>query len=553
MLKTLRIRDFAIIDEMVLEFGKGLTVFTGETGAGKSILVDAIGLIIGGRATTDVVRDGSDEAVLEAIFEDIKDDELPEKMNRYGIASGKEEVLFRRNISKNGKNRVYINGILSTLSMLEDICSRLVDIHGQHEHQNLLRKDIHLEYLDAFGSLSNLKNRVKERYQYFNQLKERFKRLEEDLREKRDKEELFRYQLSEIKAAELKIGEDSELTLEKNLLSNSKILSALSDETYSLMYENDRSILSELSKIEENLAGISRIDTKMVEAEEMVKTSGVYLKEASELIRRFRDNLRYDPERLERIEERLYLIGGLKKKYGQTIEDIIACQSNLEKALSDMEHSDQDIKSVRDEIDLTSKEIEVDASELSKLRKVASGELEKDVLNELSLLQMEKTKFVVDIESIPLSQNGFDSVEFLIANLNEEPKPLARVASGGELSRIMLAIKSRLSAVDNVQTLIFDEIDAGIGGRVAEEVGRRLKDLSREHQVCCVTHLPQIAAMADTHYCVEKIFIDNRVTTRIKKLDDRERIEEISRMLGGKEKTKTALKYAEEMVRSGSR
>lgn len=553
MLRTLRVKDFAIIDELNLEFQNGFTVFTGETGAGKSILVDAIGLITGGRASTDAVRDGSDEAVVEAIFEDIKDPVLIEKMKGYGICTNSDEILIRRNINRNGKSRIYINGVLSTLSMLEDICSGLVDIHGQHEHQHLLKREMHLEYLDAFGRLSGLKNRVRESYQYLNQIKNRLNKMEEDLREKREKTELYRYQLTEIKGAGLKVGEDGELPLERDILSNSKRLSMLSEDAYCLLYENDTSILSGLGKIEEILKEISRIDPEMSETAEMVRSSTINIREASEGVRRFRDNIRYDPERLEKIEERLYLIERLKKKYGHSVEEIIDYQSRIEKELQDMEYSDQDIKALREEIDRVSKEIEAEAIELSKLRKDASREIEKEVMCELSLLQMENTRFVVSIDRGTLSQNGFDSVEFLIANMNEEPRPLARVASGGELSRLMLAIKCRLSSVDSIETMIFDEVDTGIGGRVAEEVGRRLKYLSKDHQVCCVTHLAQIAALADTHYCIEKIISGDRVIARVRKLDEKGRIEEISRMLGGKETTRTAIKYAEEMIKSGSR
>lgn len=552
MLRTLRVKDFAIIDEASLEFSKGFIVFTGETGGGKSILVDAIGLITGGRASADVVRDGSDEAVVEAIFEDIKDAGLTEKMHRYGIDTEGNDLFIRRNIARNGKSRVYINGVLSTLSMLEDICSGLIDIHGQHEHQNLLRKEMHLEYLDSFGRLSGLKIRVKEKYQYLNQIKDRLNKAEGEAKEKKDREELFRYQLAEIKGAVLKMGEDRELALERDILGNSKRLSALSDEAHDLLYGNERSIVSELKKIEENLNEIVKIDPGMGDVLDLVKSSGINLREASEMLRRFRDNVRYDPERLDKIEERLYLIERLKKKYGQSIEEIMAYQSRIEKQLQEMESSEEDIKTLREEIERVSKGLYIDAGELSKLREDAARELAKEVMHEISLLQMKDTRFVVNSDRSPLSHNGFDSVEFLIANINEEPKPLVRVASGGELSRIMLAIKCRLTSVDSVETMIFDEVDTGIGGRVAEEVGRRLKFLSEGHQVCCVTHLPQIAAMADTHYCVEKTISGDRVVIRAEKLDERGRIEEIGRMLGGKETTKTARKYAEEMIKQAS-
>lgn len=549
VLKALRIKDFAIIDELSLEFQKGFTVFTGETGAGKSILIDAIGLLVGGRAASDAVRDGSHEAVVEGIFEDTGDAGLRRKLAGYGISADENEILIRRNISVSGKNRVYINGALSTLSMLEDICSGLVDIHGQHEHQKLLRRDMHIEYLDAFGKLMEPRERIKERYHYINRLKDRLSRLEEGLREKREREELYRYQLSEIKAAGLKEGEDRDLALERDVLCNSKRLSTLSDEAYSLLYDDEGSVLARLGRIEEDLAEISKIDPAMGEAGELVRSSRANLREASDIIRRFRDNVRYDPERTEKIEERLYLIERLKKKYGQSIEEIIAYQSKIESDLEALEYSDQDIAGLKEEMGRVLKDMESGAGELSKLRNEASKRLEEEVMKELSFLQMGDTRFMVSIERMPLSQDGLDSVELMIANLNEEPRPLARVASGGELSRLMLAIKCCLSAVDSVPTMIFDEVDAGIGGMVAEEVGSRLKYLSKDHQVCCVTHLPQIAAMADNHCRVEKIVADGRVTARVKRLDKQERIEEIGRMLAGREKTKTAMKYAEEMIK----
>ena len=398
MLKVLRVKDFAIADEINLEFPDGFTVFTGETGAGKSILVDAIGLLIGGRATADVVRDGSDEAVIEAVFDKIDNDDLPAKMNRYGIELDSNEILIRRNINKNGKNRIYINGILSTLSMLEDIGSGLVDIHGQHEHQNLLKKEMHMEYLDAFGRLTILKNRVREQYQHLTELKTHLNKLEDEQREKNNKEELLKFQLAEIMGAGLKANEERELASERDILSNSKRFSALSDEAYSLLYESEKSVLSELSKIEENIAGISSIDKTMLEATEMVRSSRVILREASEVIRRFRDDIRYDPDRLDKIEERLYLIERLKKKYSWPVEDIIVYQSKIEKELEESENTDQDIKLTKEEIERVSKEIEADAGELSGLRKAASLEFEQEVVDELSLLQMGNTRFVVRID-----------------------------------------------------------------------------------------------------------------------------------------------------------
>ena len=553
MLRILRIRDFAIIDEVSLEFGIGLTVFTGETGAGKSILVDALSLIAGGRASADVVRDGAEEAIVEAVFDELIDPDLLNKITNYGIPLDGSELIIRRIISSSGKSRIYINGNLSTLSILQDIGACLIDLYGQHEHQNLLKKEMHIDYLDTFGRVTDQRDKVRESYLYLLQLKDKLNTLEESLRDKKGKEEFYRYQISEIKEADLKVGEDIELTSERYLLSNSKLLSELSNEAYHNLYDNERSVLSELSKVIDNIAEITRVYPKIQEAAELVRTANVNLREVSNLLRRFKDEIRYDPERLGQIEERLYLIDKLKKKYGQTIEEILSYQSKINKELEEIEYSDQDISLLNGEINRVTAELEKDAGELSRLRKVTSKGLEHKVMHELSLLQMVNTQFVVSLDKGAISKNGFDTAEFLIANLNETPRPLARVASGGELSRIMLAIKCLLPRSDSVQTLIFDEVDSGIGGGAADEVGKRLKYLSLEHQVCCVTHLPQIASMADNHYSVEKIISDNRVVTKIKRLDENERLKEISRMLGSRDTTKTAIKYAEEMIKRGQK
>lgn len=548
MLRALRIKDLAIIDELNLEFIEGFAVFTGETGAGKSIIVDALDLITGGRGSSDIVRDGCEETVVEGIFDRIDKIGLHNKLSRYGIETDSDELIIRRSINRNGRNRLYINGVLSTISALNDISSRLIDIHGQHEHQTLLRKESHCEYLDAFGKLSDMKNMVAGKYQIINELQLRLNKIEENVRGKKEKEELLQFQLSEIKGASIRAGEDRELVEERNILSNSQNLSALSHEAYSILYENDESVISSLGKVEDLLTEIAGIDEKMGEAADMTRTSSVSLKEVSDIIRRFKDNIRYDPERLESVTGRIYLLDRLKKKYGMTIEDILACQERVEKDLESIGYSDQEVQAIREEMEKVLNDTVSLATELSDCRRGAALRFEKEIWDELSHLSMDNTKFVINIESVPLSQNGIDSVEFMIANMNEEPRQLARVASGGELSRIVLAIKSRLSSMDSGSTLIFDEVDAGIGGGVAEEVGMRLKYLSHDNQVFCVTHLPQIAAMADSHFYVEKVVSGDRVVTKVKKLDRQERVEEISRMLGGREMTKTAMKYAAEMI-----
>lgn len=548
MLRALRIKDLAIIDELNLEFTEGFAVFTGETGAGKSIIVDALDLITGGRGSSDIVRDGCEETVIEGIFESIDKGLHKEKLLKYGIDDCGNELLVRRSISRSGRNRLYINGTLSTLSVLNDICSELIDIHGQHEHQTLLKKESHCGYLDEFGKLTELRGLVASRYRILNDLQTHLSKLEEDICRKKEKEDLIRFQLSEIKSASLKQGEDIELEGERIILSNSQNLSALSHDAYSILYENDGSVITSLSKAENLLSEIAEIDPGMADAADMVRTSRVNLKEASDLIRRFMDRIRHDPERLESVNERIYLLDRLKKKYGGTIEDMLALQESLEIDLTGIGSLDHDVSVLREEIAKVLKDVRLLADELSESRRKAAGMFEREVMGELSNLSMNNTKFVVNIERVPLSHNGVDAVEFLIANMNEEPKQLTRVASGGELSRILLAIKSRLNSIDSAPTLIFDEVDAGIGGRVAEEVGRRLKSLSQDNQLFCVTHLPQIAALADSHYHVEKVVSDDRVVTRVRQLDRKERVEEISRMLGGSDKTKSAFRYAEEMM-----
>jgi len=548
MLRALRIKDLAIIDELNLEFTEGFAVFSGETGAGKSIIVDALDLITGGRGSSDIVRDGCEETVVEGIFDSINKDLHKEKLRKYGIENNGNELLVRRSISRSGRNRLYINGSLSTLSVLNDICSELIDIHGQHEHQTLLRKESHCGYLDAFGKLTELRGRVADRYRVLDDLQGRLNKLKEEISRKKEKEDLIRFQMSEIKGASLKTGEDVELEGERVILSNSQNLSALSHDAYSILYENDESVITLLSKAEHLLSEIAGIDPGMSDAADMVTTSKVNLKDASDILRRFMDRIRHDPERLESVNERIYYLDKLKKKYARTIEDILLLQEILENDLTSIGSLDHDLSVLKEEIEKSLKDVRMLADELSESRRRAAVRFENEVMSELSKLSMNNIKFVVNFESVPLSQDGVDAVEFLIANMNEEPKQLTRVASGGELSRILLAIKSRLNSIDSVPTLIFDEVDAGIGGRVAEEVGRRLKSLSQDNQLFCVTHLPQIAALADSHYHVEKVVSDDRVVTRVRQLDRKERIEEISRMLGGSDRTKTAFRYAEEML-----
>ncbi len=564
MLKELNIKNFAIIDQLRVEFSPGLCVLTGETGAGKSIVVDALNLALGERASADLIRTGCPEAVVEAAFElnGRGTKEITAVLAEQGIEmdSG-EDLIVRRVLSAAGKNKIYINGSLANLATLSRLGASLADIHGQHEHQSLLSLEHQREMLDSFGGLAQLRDDLSRSYRRLQEVCEELAALEQGERDRAQREDLLRFQKSEIEAAMLKPGEDALLANEQKLLANAEKIAGLARAADEALYAGDGSVLSGLKKAMTGLREIAAIDNRLAQALELCEAGRAQIEEVAREVSAYADGVEFDPERLEQIGDRLDTIQKLKKKYGGSIEEIAEFGRKASAELDRMEHSAEEIERLKREIDGAKAGLTALAQELTRKRKTSARELEKKVEAELGHLGMKKTAFSVGVTQEPgddtldgkkLGPHGADRVEFLIApNPGEEPRPLARIASGGELSRIMLALKTILVEGDSIPTLVFDEVDAGIGGAVAEEVGKKLKRVAARRQVFCITHLPQIASMATSHYGVSKAVKKDRTSTEVRLLEKNERVNEIARMLGGKTITDATLRHAEEMIEHG--
>jgi len=564
MLKELNIKNFAIIDQLRVEFAPGLNVFTGETGAGKSIVVDALNLALGERASADLIRTGCQEAVVEAAFElnGRGTAEITALLSEQGIeVNPGEDLIVRRVLSSSGKNKVYINGSLANLNTLTALGASLADIHGQHEHQSLLSLERQMELLDSFGGLSELRDVLSDAYHRLQDVRKELAELEAGERDRAQREDMLRFQKNEIEAAMLKPGEDMDLSNEQKLLTNSEKIAGLSHAADEALYSSENSVLTGLKKAMTNLRDIAAIDNRLAPVLELCEAGRAQIEEASREVSAYADRVEFDPDRLEQIGDRLDLVQKLKKKYGSTIDEIIQFGKSASAKLERIERSTDEIERLRKEIHSIKSGLTAKAQELTKKRGAASLVLEKKIEAELSHLGMKKTTFTVKITQEPgqdtldgrkLGPRGADHVEFLISpNPGEEPKPLVKIASGGELSRIMLALKTILVEGDSIPTLVFDEVDAGIGGAVAEEVGKKLKSVATKRQVFCITHLPQIASMATSHYGVSKSVKKDRTNTEVRLLDKKDRVDEIARMLGGKIITEATLKHAEEMIERG--
>jgi DNA repair protein RecN (Recombination protein N) len=565
MLKELNIKNFAIIDQLRVEFGPGLNVFTGETGAGKSIVVDALNLALGERASTDLVRTGSPEAVVEAAFElnGLGSVAVAGILGEQGIetAAG-EDLIVRRVISTTGKSKIYINGSLANLATLTALGAHLADIHGQHEHQSLLAVDRQMDMLDSFGGLLKIREAFAASYKQLHELRRQLAELEAGEREKAQREDLLRYQVNEIEAARLKDGENEALANEQRVLANSEKLAGLAASADETLYSSEDSALAALKRAVTNVREIATIDNKLAPVLDLLESGRAQVEEAAREVASYAERVEFDPNRLEAIGDRLDLIQKLKKKYGGTVPEIIAFGAKAAADLEKIEKSGEEMERLRKEIEALKTGVTLKAKELTKKRTAAAKELEKKVEGELSHLGMKKTTFIVKIVQEPgddttdglrMGSRGADRVEFLISpNPGEEPRPLAKIASGGELSRIMLALKTILVEGDPIPTLVFDEVDAGIGGAVAEEVGKKLRKIASRRQVFCITHLAQIASMAMSHYGVAKAVKKDRTSTEVRLLDRKERVDEIARMLGGKTITDATIRHAEEMIERGS-
>lgn len=552
MLRELRIKNLAIIDDLTIRFGTGLNVLTGETGAGKSIIIDALGLALGERAQTEMIKTGENEASVEAFFEvsDRPHGSEPQRLlEQMGIMC-EDGIILRRNIyiSSAGKSRAYINDTIVNIQSLCDIGRALVDIHGQHEHQSLLSTDNQRTLLDFYGKLQDKRAEVEAMFYEVQSLKKELSELKANVKERAHRIDLLSFQINEIDSASLKTGEKDALEKERVILSNLNKLSELTETAYSMLYESEGACVENLSSVISKLKEMSSIDQSIDETLSLLESAMPLLEDASVSLRRYKEKYDLDPQRLESIEERLENIKRLEKKYGEGVDAILRYRDEAEKELLSLGQTDEKTDMIENQLREKEKKLLDAAVDLSEKRKKTAEEISRPVEKILKELAFEKVEFRVDIKASPLSSSGMDAVEFLFsANPGELPKPLTRVASGGELSRIMLALKNILADVDRIPVLIFDEIDAGVGGRTAESVGMKLKKLAKTHQVICITHLPQIASTADFHLMTEKSQKKDGVSVKIKELSPEERKTEIARMLSGKV-TDVSLKHARELL-----
>lgn len=565
MLRHLRVKNLALIDDLELSFDDGLNVITGETGAGKSLLMQALGLALGGRATADLIRHETQEATVEAVFDD-SDARLTQLLEEGGYAVD-EELLVRRVVAQNGRSRVYLNGAAATVTVLRQVGERLMHIYGQHEQQVLLEAEAAIGLLDGFAGLNNQTAEMSRRYQTLRHAWSRLHALTTGKAAAEARREMLRFQADEIKRAALCPGEEETLRQEKAILLNTEKLVQGVAAGEEMLAAGEEAVTDQLGRLLTRLRELARIDEKLKDPVVLLSGGLAQIEEAALQLRRYGERLRINPERLEEIDARLTLLSRLKHKYGGSVDAVLALQAALEQELQQIERGEESLVALRHEVNTAATTAWAQAQELSKLRRSAAYILETQMAKELAALGMKGATFSVRFaeqenasaeepaespffsDGRRLRNTGCDRVEFyLSANLGEPLLPLAQVASGGELSRLMLALKALSAAVGEAPTLIFDEVDAGIGGAVAEVVGRRLKALARQRQVVCITHLPQIAAFADHAYTVAKRSAKGRTVSSAKRLTQSEQLQELARMLGGVEISAEAKRHAREML-----
>ncbi|MFC5735243.1 DNA repair protein RecN [Cytobacillus gottheilii] len=554
MLNELCIRNFAIIEGLEISFEKGLTVLSGETGAGKSIIIDAIHLLVGGRGSSEFVRHGEDKAEIEGLFLlDDKNHPSYKKAAEFGIDIDDGMVVLRRDISKSGKSVCRVNGKLVTISTLREFGSALIDIHGQHEHQELMDESLHLNLLDQFGGekIRAAIHEYEDIYHSYEETNKRLKSLNENEQQMAHRLDLIQFQLEEIQSANLKLNEDEELIEEKRKLANFESIYDAMQTGYNALQGEQRGI-DWLSLAVSNLETAAELEPKYKELAESVSSSFYQMEDAVRTIRNELDYLEFDPGRLNEIEERLNEIHQLKRKYGKSVLDILEYASKIEEEIETLLNKETHIDQLEKQAAMLKKDLLVEAAELSKLRKNAAVQLTKLIHKELKELYMEKTVFevVFSNEEDRFYKNGIDEAEFYISTNPGEPlKPLSKIASGGELSRIMLALKSIFSKHQGVTSIIFDEVDTGVSGRVAQSIAEKIHHVAIGSQVLCISHLPQVAAMADTHLFIAKNTKNGRTKTTVKPLTDEEKVKEIGRMISGVEITDLTKEHAKELLK----
>ena len=550
MLIELHIQNFALVDSLNLELGSGFNALTGETGAGKSIIIDAIGAALGERTGSEMVRTGEDKAIVEAIFDISDNQSAAGAAHELGFDSDDGLLILCREIARGGRSQCRINGRTTTTSVVKEISAHLVDIHGQHEHQSLLQVPIHIDIYDSWCGCDavNLKNTAASLYDELSGIKQEKNRLQTDERERVRLLDLYKYQIEEINAADLQANEEEELSQERNRLANAEKLFSTAAEICEALGSEDKGAVDLLNAASSSAEKMLTMDNSVQDFIENLNSALYSAQEALSFINEYRDDIEANPNRLETVEDRLDLIRNLKRKYGDSITDIIGYAQDLAKKIDELEHIEDRSNILTSQIDNLEKQLLDICEKLSKVRKGRKEEFEKAIESELSELAMGKTRFEVSIERGDIGPKGFDVLEFLIsANPGEPVKPLAKIASGGEMSRIMLALKT-VAASTAVPTLVFDEIDTGIGGRTAQILGDKIASLAKRCQIICVTHLPQVASKSNSHYTISKEVESGRSFVRINKLNDEERVEELARMLGGEAGSTAAAQHAREML-----
>ena len=557
MIQALHIRNLAVIEDLQFEFSPGLNVLTGETGAGKSIILSALGLVLGERASAEMVRTGATKAFVEAqINLEDGDSELRRFLEDEDLIETDEtEIILSRQVTASGRSRCQANGRLVPVSILKRIGNMLVDIHGQHEHQSLLRPELHLNLVDGYGGLTPQCGLIRQCYQELQVMRTDLHKIEQERKERLREKELLEFQVGELDEANLQEGEDESLEIENQRLSNAQKLSTTAASLHSRL-RNDNGILDTLKSLRSELLSLCGLDKSLEPIHARLEGTFYELEDIADQLRTYRDQVEYNPQRMEEVESRLDSLYRLKRKYGETIRQILDYQDEAAQTLRELSVSSKRIaelkQTIQEKLDYTRDR----AMELSQQRQGCAAELQACIERELHQLAMERTVFRVEVAPrvsegdgrTVLGATGIDQIEFLISpNVGEELRPLTRIASGGETSRVMLALKTVLAQIDEVPTLLFDEIDTGIGGRTAVTVGEKLRRLAETRQVLCITHLAQIASLADTHFLVSKHVQDERTVVHIAQLSEEERPQEIARMLAG-EATEATLANARELL-----
>jgi DNA repair protein RecN (Recombination protein N) len=564
VLRELRIRNLAVIESLTVPFGPGLNVLTGETGAGKSILIDALTLLLGERAQpAETIRAGAETATIEAVFDVPASSPVSAVLKEHGIALEDDRLLVRRELVRGGRGRAFLNDTNTTLALLEKLGETLVEVHGQHEHQALLRPTRHLDLLDAFAGLGILRERLRQRHDEWRSASAELDALRASARDQVARTAQYRESIAEIDAARLRVGEEEEQREERRRLMNAERLAEGATSAYRELYEDPASAVDRAGRAATLLRELTRLDPSIQPTIQALDTALVQLDETARALRAYRDGVVFDPPRLEAIERRLDEIGRLKRKYGESVDAILTLRARLDSDLANLARAGEDEGRLAERVDRLRTDLITRATDLAERRDQAVAKLEASVVAELAALDLQAAVFRVrlgreqagpgDLSVGPqawrLGPRGVDQAEFLFSgNAGEEARSLGRIASGGELSRTMLALKVVLAATDAVPVLVFDEVDAGIGGRTADTVGKKLREVARTRQVLCVTHLPQIAAYADQHFRVEKREGRGRTATTVVALVRGDRVREVARMLGGESVTNTSLQHARELI-----